>query len=113
MERNGMQHLKVGHYTQPESATGVSVFLFDKKARGAYTLCGSAPASHELHTLELDATTSYVDGLVFSGGSTFGLGAVQGVVQWFKERERGYLTSHAVVPIVPAVGLYDLAVNEV
>lgn len=108
-----MQNLKIGHNTQPSLGTGVTVFLFDKKVRGAYTLCGSAPASRELHTLDLEAATSYVDGLVFAGGSALGLGAAQGAVQWLREHNRGYPTTRGVIPIVPAAGLYDLAVKEV
>jgi L-aminopeptidase/D-esterase-like protein len=107
-----MQSLKVGHYTNEEHATGVSVFLFDHPAPAAYTLCGASPASHELHVMELDAHVPYIDGLVFSGGSAFGLNAVAGVMKWFQEQGRGYRTPYANVPIVPAAGIYDLAVKS-
>jgi L-aminopeptidase/D-esterase-like protein len=107
-----MQYLKVGHYTQEEQGTGLTVFLFDHKTQGAYTLCGSAPAAHELHTLELDAIVPSVNGLLFSGGSAFGLSAVEGVMRWLKEHNRGYHTPYGVVPIVPAVGLYDLSIKQ-
>jgi L-aminopeptidase/D-esterase-like protein len=107
-----MQSLKVGHYTNDEHATGVSVFLFDQPAPAAYSLCGASPASHELHVLELDANVPYIDGLVFSGGSAFGLNAVSGVMQWFQEQDRGYRTPYANVPIVPAAGIYDLAIKS-
>lgn len=107
-----MQFLKIGHYTQEQHGTGVTVFLFDKPARGAYLLCGSSPASHELTTLELDANISHVDGLIFLGGSAFGLSAVDGVMRWFKEQGRGYPTPYGAVPIVPAVGIYDLAIKQ-
>jgi L-aminopeptidase/D-esterase-like protein len=107
-----MKHLKIGHYTQAEQGTGLSVFLFDQPVCGAYTLCGSAPAAHELTVLDLDAMVSGVNGLLLAGGSAFGLSAVDGVLRWLKERNRGFATSHGVVPIVPAVALYDLAFNE-
>jgi L-aminopeptidase/D-esterase-like protein len=107
-----MDFLKIGHLTQEEEGTGATVFLFDRPAPGAYTLCGSAPASHELHTLDLDAIVPAVDGLVFLGGSAFGLPAVDGAMQWFKEQGRGYSTPHGNIPIVPAAGLYDLAVKK-
>lgn len=107
-----MQNLKIGHHTEEEQGTGVTVFLFETPARGAYTLCGSAPASHELHTLELDALIPHVNGLMFAGGSAFGLCAVEGVMCWLKERDRGYSMPTGVVPIVPAAGLYDLAVKK-
>jgi L-aminopeptidase/D-esterase-like protein len=107
-----MHPLKIGHYTQEEEGTGVTVFLFDQPAPGVYLLAGSAPASHELHTLELDALTPTVDGLVFVGGSAFGLSAVEGAMRWCKEQGRGYATSHGSIPIIPAAGIYDLAVKK-
>jgi L-aminopeptidase/D-esterase-like protein len=107
-----MQHLKIGHYTHEEHGTGVTVFLFDHSARGAYTLCGSAPATHELETLELDSIVPEVNGLLFSGGSAFGLSAVEGVMRWQKEQNQGFNTPSGVVPIVPAVGLYDLSIKQ-
>lgn len=107
-----MQSLKVGHYTNQEDATGVSVFLFDRPAPAAYTLCGASPATHELHVLELDAHVPYIDGLVFAGGSAFGLNSVSGVMKWFQEQGRGYRTPYANVPIVPAAGIYDFAVKS-
>ena len=106
-----MQSLKVGHFTHLDHATGVTVFLFDQPATAAYSLCGASPASHELQVLELDANVPYIDGIAFTGGSAFGLNAVAGVMRWFQEQERGYKTPYACVPIIPAAGIYDLAVK--
>lgn len=106
-----MQSLKIGHFTHTDHGTGVSVFLFDHPVPAAYTLCGAAPASHELHALELAANVPYIDGLLFTGGSAWGLSAVAGVMRWFQEQGRGYRTAAGRVPIVPTVGLYDLAIK--
>ena len=105
-----MKGLKVGHYSHKEHRTGVSVFLFDQPARGAYVLCGAAPASHELATLEPDASVSVLHGLVLLGGSAFGLFAAEGVMRFLKEAGVGLALPHGgVIPIVPAAGVYDLA----
>lgn len=104
-----MQFLKVGHVSHHDLGTGISVFLFDRPATGVYWLCGSAPATHELATLELDATITQVHGLVLTGGSAYGLGAVSGVMQWLTEQHRGVSVPHGIVPIVPAAAIYDLA----
>lgn len=103
-----MQSLKVGHYSNPEKGTGVSVFLLDKPMECAYLMCGASPASRELHTLELEASVPYIDGLVFTGGSAYGLGTTNGVMQWFKEKGRGYKTVYGVVPILPTAAIFDL-----
>lgn len=107
-----MQSLKIGHYTQFDQGTGITTFLFDRPAEVAYCLCGSAPATRDLHALELEAYVSHIDGLVFTGGSAYGLGAVKGVMQWFQEQGRGYPTPHGPVPVVPAAAIYDLGVKS-
>jgi L-aminopeptidase/D-esterase-like protein len=108
-----MQGLKVGHFSAEKRGTGASVFIFDHPSEGAYHLCGASPATHELGVLDLDANVTHCDGLALLGGSAFGLSAVAGMMQWFHEHQRGLQTRHAIVPIVPAAGIYDLAVNEV
>jgi L-aminopeptidase/D-esterase-like protein len=107
-----MHTLKVGHYTNHTHATGVSVFILDRPSPAVYSVLGASPASHELHVLELEGNVPYIDGILFSGGSAFGLNSVAGVMKWFQEQGRGYQTPHAVVPIVPAAGIYDLAVTS-
>lgn len=104
-----MNGFKVGHFTDTPNGTGVSVFLFEQSAVGAYWICGSAPASHELAVLDPDNSVPKLYGLVFSGGSAFGLHSAQGVMVYLAERKIGHPTTHGVVPIVPAAAIYDLA----
>jgi L-aminopeptidase/D-esterase-like protein len=107
-----MQGLRIGHFTQTSKGTGASVFLFDTPAIGAYYLCGSSPASHELGPLELAANVTHLNGLGLLGGSAFGLNAVAGMMRWLNEEKRGWAVPHGVVPIVPAAAIYDLLVKE-
>lgn len=104
-----MQGLKIGHYTHDSHGTGVSVFLFEKGAVGGYWISGSAPATHELVVLDPDNSVPRVYGLVFAGGSAFGLYAAEGVMRYLAERNIGHPTLRGVVPIVPACAIYDLA----
>ena len=106
-----MQGLRIGHFTQTEHGTGASVFLFDKPALGAYYLCGSSPASHEIACLDLAANVTHLNGLGLFGGSAFGLNAVAGMMRWLNEQNRGWKVPHGVVPIVPAAAIYDLSVK--
>lgn len=106
-----MKGLRVGHFTNEERGTGISVFLFDKPGVGAYCLCGASPATHELGTIEVEAHVTHIDGLVFTGGSAFGLPAVSDVLRWFHEQKRGWPTPHTFVPIVPVAAIYDLGVK--
>lgn len=103
-----MQGLKVGHVSHDEHGTGITVFLLDQPARGAYLLCGSGPATHELAPLDPETSVNAVHALVFSGGSAFGLYAAEGVMRYLAERNIGLTLPHGVVPIVPAAAIYDL-----
>jgi L-aminopeptidase/D-esterase-like protein len=104
-----MHGLKVGHFSDPARGTGVSVFLFEPSAVGAYWICGSAPASHELAALDPDNSVPRCHGLVLAGGSAFGLHAAGGAMQFLRERGVGHPVPHGVVPIVPAAAIYDMA----
>jgi L-aminopeptidase/D-esterase-like protein len=53
-----------------------------------------------------------VNAVLLSGGSAFGLAAASGVVRWLEEREIGFDTGIARVPIVPAAVLFDLGVGD-
>lgn len=103
-----MEGLKVGHFTNSEAGTGVSVFLFKKSSVGAYWVCGAAPASHELAALDPDNSVPNIHGLVFTGGSAYGLFTAKGVMTYLAEQGMEYRGSHQVVPIVPAAAIYDL-----
>jgi L-aminopeptidase/D-esterase-like protein len=103
-----MKSFRVGHFSDPQKGTGVSVILLDKPSPASYLLCGASPASSELHVLDLEANVPYIDGLMLGGGSVFGLQAVGGVRQWFKEQNRGYQTRYSPIPIIPAATIYDL-----
>ncbi len=99
--------LKVGHQTLKN--TGLTVFLLDRHASCGWWLCGSAPAMCEVNLLDPEATVDHIDALLFTGGSAFGLGAANGVMQWLNEQDRGYVTRYGGVPIVPAAAIYDLS----
>ncbi len=104
-----MQYLRIGHHTNEDRCTGVSVFLFDKPAVGAYLLCGSSPASHEINALDPEVRVTHFDGLMFAGGSAYGLNAVSGVMQWLREQGRGWPVPYDPIPIVPSASIYDFS----
>ncbi len=108
-----MKSLKIGHYTNLEQGTGLSVFLFDHGVPAVYYLCGSSPATRELHSMDLDANVPAINGLVLTGGSAFGLGAINGVMQFLREKGLGKIMPNGgVVPIVPGAAIYDLAIQS-
>jgi L-aminopeptidase/D-esterase-like protein len=102
--------LRVGHADDPESATGCTVVL--GPFVGAVEVHGFATGSRELDALSPLHLVPRCDGLLLTGGSAFGLGAADGVMRWLEERDQGFRTRAATVPIVPAAVIYDLGVGR-
>lgn len=102
--------LRVGHADDPGARTGCTAVL--GPFRAAVEVRGLATGSRELDALSPLHVVPRCDALLLTGGSAFGLSAADGVVAWLEERGRGFPTSAAVVPIVPAAVLYDLAVGD-
>jgi len=103
----------IGHYSNTKTQTGLTVLLPDQPVKCHYHICGGAPATHSLTSLESEHLVDHIDALLFTGGSAFGLGAVSGLLQWLSEQGRGFPTAAARVPIVPAAAIYDLGVGQV
>ncbi len=104
--------LKIGHAQDDAALTGCTVFIVGKGAeQGMVAACelrGGAVGERELATLEPMHLVDRIHGLVFAGGSAFGLDAATGVVRWLEEHGIGFDTSVARVPIVPSAILFDL-----
>lgn len=103
---------KIGHYTDYKNITGCTVILMPPETTGSCYIAGSAPGTREVELLVPERKISYIDALLLTGGSAFGLNAAQGVVQFLEEKNRGYKTSFGIVPIVPAAVIYDLNIGN-
>ena len=53
-----------------------------------------------------------IHAIVLSGGSAFGLGAANGVMEYLEERDIGFDTGITKVPLVAQADLFDLAVGD-
>lgn len=100
----------VGHATDGEGATGVTVVRgLDAPFRAGVAVFGRATGTRELQTLDPTHLVDRVDAIMLTGGSAYGLDAAAGVMQWMEERGRGFSVPGGVVPIVPAAVIFDLA----
>ncbi len=104
-----VQGLTVGHAASPRHASGVTVVVFDNPATASMSSLGGAPGTRDTTLLDPEMTVEYVDALVLSGGSAFGLDAASGVQAILRERGRGFRVGPHIVPIVPQAILFDLA----
>jgi L-aminopeptidase/D-esterase-like protein len=101
--------LIVGHYTDKEAASGVTVMICAEGAVAGVDVRGAAPGTRETDLLEPLNLVDKVQAIVLSGGSVYGLAAADGVVRWLSKRGIGYpLDETHVAPIVPAAVLFDL-----
>lgn len=104
--------IRVGHWTDAEARTGCTVVLFPEGTVASGEVRGGAPAEREVALLDPSRTVNRIDALVLTGGSAFGLASADGVMRFCEERGIGFPTAGGPVPIVVALGLYDLAVGD-
>jgi L-aminopeptidase/D-esterase-like protein len=105
--------LHVGHWTDRDAATGCTVILCPAEgAVAGVDVRGFAPGTRETALLDPTCMVEQVHAILLSGGSAFGLAAADGVMRWLEERNRGFETGVARVPIVPAAILFDLGVGR-
>ena len=101
--------LRVGHAGDLGLNSGTTVVVCDQPAIAAVQVLGGAPGTRETDLLEPHNSVETVHALVLSGGSAFGLDAASGVQAALREKGVGFQVRGAVVPIVPAAILFDLA----
>jgi L-aminopeptidase/D-esterase-like protein len=104
--------VRVGHWTDAAARTGCTVVLLPEGTVASGEVRGGAPATREFALLEPHRLVDRVDAVVLTGGSAFGLASADGVVRWCEQRGMGFPTAAGPVPIVVALGLFDLAVGD-
>lgn len=104
-----VEGVTIGHATNLAARTGCTVIRFEHPALTAVEVRGAAPGTRELDLLAAGRTVQRADAIVFAGGSTFGLAAVDGVIRALAGDGRGFPTPAGPVPIVPAAVIYDLS----
>jgi len=104
--------VRVGHWTDAAARTGCTVVLLPERTVASGEVRGGAPATRETALLDPARLVEHVDAVLLTGGSAFGLAAADGVVAWCEADGRGFATAAGPVPIVVALGLFDLAVGD-
>ncbi|MHB8869713.1 MAG: P1 family peptidase [Thermoleophilia bacterium] len=106
--RIGIPGVLVGHSTSTEAGTGCTVVLVPDGAVASVDVRGGGPGTRETDILSPYSTVNEIHAVLLTGGSAFGLAAADGVVAYLEERDYGYQTPYALVPLVPAAVIYDL-----
>ncbi|MDX1891525.1 P1 family peptidase [Mycolicibacterium sp. 050158] len=92
-------------------ACGTTVVLLPPGTTGAVDVRGGAPGTRETDLLDPANSVRFVDAVVLTGGSAYGLAAADGVMQWLEQHDRGVAMDGGLVPIVPAAVIFDLPVG--
>lgn len=101
---------KVGHFN--DDYTGISVILCEEGAMGGCDVRGGGPGTIETDLLRPEKMMDKVNAVVLSGGSGYGLGACQGVMEFLRDKGCGYKIAGKVVPIVSGAIIFDLNHKE-
>jgi L-aminopeptidase/D-esterase-like protein len=104
--------LKIGHATDEELHTGCTVFLCPPNTVASVDVRGPAPGSREAVLLQPDKPIQFIQAVMLTGGSAFGLATADGAMRYLAEREIGHYTPIRPIPLVPAAVVFDLFMND-
>lgn len=104
--------IRVGHVSDYEGMTGCTAILCEGGAVAGADIRGSATGTEEFELLTPGHVTDRIHGVVFAGGSAFGLEAASGVRRYLEHRGVGFPTGAAKVPLVACAILYDLGIGK-
>ena len=104
--------IRIGQVENTEAATGCTVMVCENGMRAGVDVRGGGPASRESQLLNPLMAAQSIHAIVLSGGSAYGLGAANGVMQYLEEHGYGFDTGFAKVPLVAQADIYDLPVGS-
>ena len=106
--------LHIGFAEYDEGPTGTTVFHFPQGASAVVDVRGGAPGTIFSDYLQLGYPSTYVDAIVFSGGSSYGLAAATGVSLELRDRYcREGSTRIATVPGAIVLDIYPRRYSNV
>ena len=104
--------LRIGQVEDSEAATGMTVLIAEEGMRAGLDVRGGGPASRDSQILNPLMAAQQIHAVVLSGGSAFGLGAANGVMKYLEEKDIGFDTVVAKVPLVVQSDIFDLSVGS-
>ena len=104
--------IRIGQTEDADAGTGCTVFVCETGMRAGLDVRGGGPASRESQLLNPLMAAQTIHAIVLAGGSAYGLGTANGVMECLEERGIGYDTGYALVPLVAQADIYDLSVGS-
>jgi len=107
-----IEGISVGHAQDLKAATGCTVVICREGGTAGVDVRGGAPGTRETDLLDPFNLVEKIHAVVLTGGSSFGLDAACGVMQYLEEEGIGFDAMVTKIPIVCAAVLFDLAVGD-
>tara|TARA_B100001964_G_C14187254_1_gene579250 strand:+ start:577 stop:1470 length:894 start_codon:yes stop_codon:yes gene_type:complete len=105
--------VSVGHYTDKDALTGVTVMTFPVPNVACAEIRGGNAVTRDVSGLIPGMAAETIHAAVFSGGSSYGLATADGVMEELEKAGSGYETPGGyIVPCVPTAILFDLATGD-
>jgi L-aminopeptidase/D-esterase-like protein len=98
--------VQIGIGSYEEGPTGLTIFRFPARATGVVDVRGGSPGTVNTDALRLGYGASFVDAIVFTGGSAYGEEAITGVMAGLKEQGARSAAWNDVA-FVPGAVIYD------
>ena len=109
---NEIENIKIGNAENKEAGTGCTVIICEKGAVTGLDVRGGGPASRESERVKPTAASGFINAILLSGGSAFGLDAAGGVMEYLEEKNVGFDVGITKVPLVAQSCIFDLTVGD-
>ena len=102
----------IGQTEDSKAATGCTVLIAPQGMHAGLDVRGGGPASRETFLLNPLTAAQSIHAIVLAGGSAFGLGAANGVMEYLEEHDIGFDVGITKVPLVVQSDIFDLTVGD-
>ena len=107
-----IEGFRIGQTENAEAGTGCTVIISENGCAAGVDIRGGGPASRECELLRPFSAAQVIHALVLGGGSTFGLDASGGVLDYLEEKGIGYDMGITHIPQVCQSDIFDLTVGD-
>ncbi len=107
-----IENIAIGQAEDTVAGTGCTVFISKDGMAAGLDIRGGGPASRESGLMDPLAAAQTIHAVVLSGGSAYGLGASDGVMQYLEENGIGLDVGVTKVPLVVQSDIFDLTVGD-
>ncbi len=109
---NEIKGIHIGQTENTAAVTGCIVIINEAVMPAGVDVRGGGPVSRDTYLLDPLMAAQGVHAVVLGGGSAFGLGAANGVMDYLEEHDIGFDVGVTKVPLVVQSDIFDLTVGD-